>query len=183
MTPDGVASPATGAHPTAVERMQIERVVMSAMQKPGIGYWMIIGFFGSIFAVCLLGGWGWQIYKGMGVAGITSPVGWGVYITNFVFWVGIAHSGTLISAVLYLLRAKSFRSSFNGPWSSTGKARKRARATSINSRAPSKRKRRSSQNSSTSSNLMPPRRRPSPSQTKTPNAHHPSIQSNMHVVM
>jgi molybdopterin-containing oxidoreductase family membrane subunit len=48
----------------------------------------------------------------MGVAGITHPVGWGVYITNFVFWVGIAHSGTLISAVLFLFRAK-FRSSFN----------------------------------------------------------------------
>jgi len=39
-------------------------------------------------------------------------VGWGVYITDFVFWVGIAHSGTLISAVLYLFRAK-FRSRFN----------------------------------------------------------------------
>jgi molybdopterin-containing oxidoreductase family membrane subunit len=50
--------------------------------------------------------------KGMGVAGINSPVGWGVYITNFVFWVGIAHSGTLISAVLFLFRAR-FRSAFN----------------------------------------------------------------------
>ena len=50
----------------------------------------------------------------MGVAGITHPVGWGVYITNFVFWVGIAHSGTLISAVLYLFRAR-FRTSFNRP--------------------------------------------------------------------
>ena len=34
-----------------------------------------------------------------------SPVGWGVYITTFVFWVGIAHSGTLISAILFLFRA------------------------------------------------------------------------------
>ena len=40
------------------------------------------------------------------------PVSWGVYITDFVFWVGIAHSGTLISAVLFLFRAK-FRRSFN----------------------------------------------------------------------
>jgi Ni/Fe-hydrogenase subunit HybB-like protein len=49
---------------------------------------------------------------GIGVTGITNPVGWGVYIANFVFWVGIAHSGTLISAVLYIFRAR-FRTSFN----------------------------------------------------------------------
>jgi len=54
-----------------------------------------------------LGGlWFYQIITGMGVAGINHPVGWGVYITNFVFWVGIAHSGTLISAILFLLRAR-----------------------------------------------------------------------------
>jgi molybdopterin-containing oxidoreductase family membrane subunit len=49
--------------------------------------------------------WVYQIKYGMGTAGITHPVMWGVYITNFVFWVGIAHSGTLISAILYLLRS------------------------------------------------------------------------------
>ena len=49
--------------------------------------------------------WIYQIKVGMGVAGITHPVMWGVYITNFVFWVGIAHSGTLISAILYLMRS------------------------------------------------------------------------------
>ena len=42
---------------------------------------------------------------GSASAGSTSPVGWGVYITTFVFWVGIAHSGTLISAILFLFRA------------------------------------------------------------------------------
>ena len=43
---------------------------------------------------------------GLGVAGYEHPMLWGIYITNFVFWVGIAHSGTLISAVLFLFRAK-----------------------------------------------------------------------------
>jgi molybdopterin-containing oxidoreductase family membrane subunit len=56
--------------------------------------------------------WGYQVFVGMGVAGLTHPVGWAVYITNFVFWIGIAHSGTLISAVLFLFRAR-FRSAFN----------------------------------------------------------------------
>ncbi len=44
-----------------------------------------------------LGSWMVQIVQGIGVSGLNSPVGWGVYITTFVFWVGIAHSGTLIS--------------------------------------------------------------------------------------
>ena len=41
---------------------------------------------------------------GMGTQGINSPVGWGVDIINFVFWIGIGHAGTLISAILYLFR-------------------------------------------------------------------------------
>jgi molybdopterin-containing oxidoreductase family membrane subunit len=42
---------------------------------------------------------------GIGVGGQNHPIGWGTYLINFVFWVGIAHSGTLISAILYLFRA------------------------------------------------------------------------------
>ncbi len=53
-----------------------------------------------------------MIWRGMGMTGKNNPVGWAMLITNFVFWVGIAHSGTLISAVLFLFRAR-FRTSFN----------------------------------------------------------------------
>lgn len=47
----------------------------------------------------------YQVYSGIGVAGITRPVFWGFYITNFVFWIGISHAGTLISAILRLANA------------------------------------------------------------------------------
>lgn len=47
----------------------------------------------------------YQVYSGIGVAGIRSPVMWGFYITNFVFWIGISHAGTLISAILRLANA------------------------------------------------------------------------------
>ncbi|HEV2387405.1 MAG TPA: NrfD/PsrC family molybdoenzyme membrane anchor subunit [Candidatus Acidoferrales bacterium] len=47
----------------------------------------------------------YQAYNGIGVAGITRPVFWGFYITNFVFWIGISHAGTLISAILRLANA------------------------------------------------------------------------------
>ena len=49
--------------------------------------------------------WMYQIHEGLGVAGYNPPVMWGVYIITFVFWVGIGHAGTLISAILYLFRA------------------------------------------------------------------------------
>ena len=103
---------AAAAHPASEARLQIERDVISAMMRPGLLYWGLVGFFATVFGVCLGGAWAWQIYKGIGVGGQMNPVGWGIYIVNFVFWVGIAHSGTLISAVLFLFRSK-FRASFN----------------------------------------------------------------------
>ena len=60
-----------------------------------------------LFFMHLAGGiWVYQVYKGLGIAGYAHPVFWGVYIVTFVFWVGIAHAGTLISAILFLFRAK-----------------------------------------------------------------------------
>ena len=47
-----------------------------------------------------------QVRTGLGVTGYTRPAMWSIYITDFVFWVGIAHSGTLISAILFLFRAQ-----------------------------------------------------------------------------
>ncbi len=79
--------------------------ILINMRNPRPSYYIAWAI--SIFGV-LLGGtcWGIQIALGMGVTGLTSPVFWGVEITNFVFWVGIGHAGTLISAILFLFRAK-----------------------------------------------------------------------------
>jgi molybdopterin-containing oxidoreductase family membrane subunit len=49
---------------------------------------------------------GYTIMTGIGVWGLNNPVGWGWDITNFVFWIGIGHAGTLISAILYLFRQR-----------------------------------------------------------------------------
>jgi molybdopterin-containing oxidoreductase family membrane subunit len=49
--------------------------------------------------------WGYQIHAGIGVVGKRRPVMWSFYITNFVFWIGISHAGTLISAILRLTHA------------------------------------------------------------------------------
>jgi Ni/Fe-hydrogenase subunit HybB-like protein len=67
-------------------------------------YWTALALFGGI-VVAALCAFGWQVYAGIGVAGITRPVFWGFYITNFVFWIGLSHAGTLISAILRLANA------------------------------------------------------------------------------
>ncbi len=55
---------------------------------------------------------GWLFVKGIGIWGVNAPVGWGFAIINFVWWIGIGHAGTLISAILLLLR-QSWRTSIN----------------------------------------------------------------------
>ncbi len=49
--------------------------------------------------------WGYQLVRGIGVAGIHRPIFWGFYLVDFVFWIGISHAGTLISAILRLTEA------------------------------------------------------------------------------
>jgi molybdopterin-containing oxidoreductase family membrane subunit len=55
---------------------------------------------------------GYLVVKGIGVFGVNIPVGWGMDILNFVWWIGIGHAGTLISAILLLLR-QEWRTSIN----------------------------------------------------------------------
>ena len=55
---------------------------------------------------------GWLLLQGVGVWGINVPIGWGMDIINFVWWIGIGHAGTLISAILLLLR-QQWRTSIN----------------------------------------------------------------------
>ena len=59
---------------------------------------------GSILAAAILT-FAYQVYQGIGVTGKNWPVMWNLYITNFVFWIGISHAGTLISAILRLTKA------------------------------------------------------------------------------
>ena len=69
------------------------------------GWWIAFGI-SSMFASMFVASVGYLFYRGIGVWGNTSPVYWAWDITNFVWWVGIGHAGTLISAVLFLFRQK-----------------------------------------------------------------------------
>jgi len=84
---------------------QIDDAILGAMSPARPRYMFAMLGLGGLVTL-FFGLWIHQVRTGMGVAGINSPVGWGVYIASFVFWVGIAHSGTLISAILHLVRAR-----------------------------------------------------------------------------
>jgi Ni/Fe-hydrogenase subunit HybB-like protein len=67
-------------------------------------FYLLVAFLGSI-VLTGLAAWLYQMYWGFGMSGIRNPIFWGFYITNFVFWIGISHAGTLISAILRLVNA------------------------------------------------------------------------------
>jgi molybdopterin-containing oxidoreductase family membrane subunit len=73
----------------------------------------IVGFFAAAtFLVLLLFAIVYLFLRGVGIWGVDIPVGWGFAIINFVWWIGIGHAGTLISAILYLFRQR-WRTSIN----------------------------------------------------------------------
>lgn len=68
-----------------------------------ISFLLVMGLFATIT---------YLVFKGVGIWGVNIPVGWGFDILNFVWWIGIGHAGTLISAILLLLR-QQWRTSIN----------------------------------------------------------------------
>jgi molybdopterin-containing oxidoreductase family membrane subunit len=88
-----------------------EAVALPVEWKPPLGWYIFLGVSLALLGLLLVS-IGWLFWEGVGVWGLNIPVGWGWAITNFVFWVGIGHAGTLISAILYLLRQR-WRTSIN----------------------------------------------------------------------
>jgi molybdopterin-containing oxidoreductase family membrane subunit len=72
---------------------------------PTVRWWAAFAVTGSM-TLLLFYCMGLTVAKGIGLWGVNIPVGWGWDITNFVFWIGIGHAGTLISAILFLLRQR-----------------------------------------------------------------------------
>ena len=89
---------------------QISSIVFKNSKHPR--QWYLVLFIGFIGVNLLMMSLAWLLYLGVGVWGINIPVGWGIDILNFVWWIGIGHAGTLISAILLLLRQK-WRNSIN----------------------------------------------------------------------
>ncbi len=87
----------------------ISKHILTKKIRPGWVVGLLIGLAGaSLMVLCI----GWLFAWGVGVWGLNIPVGWAFDITNFVWWIGIGHAGTLISAILLLLHQK-WRTSIN----------------------------------------------------------------------
>lgn len=87
------------------QETELERAVLNPLRKTTVQFWVAVGVLGALFAFGM-GTLVRQWVLGLGVTGLSRPVYWGIYITNFVFFIGISHAGTLISAILRVTNAE-----------------------------------------------------------------------------
>lgn len=84
---------------------QIHEDVLDPLRPARTVYYIVAAVLAAGVALAFMC-WTYQTRIGLGVTGMHIPVGWSPYITNFVFWIGIGHAGTLISAILHLVRSR-----------------------------------------------------------------------------
>jgi Ni/Fe-hydrogenase subunit HybB-like protein len=89
-----------------------DQITEITLTHPGTKYWLPLFGVAALLLTGLLAGLTVLLLRGVGIWGINIPVGWGIAITSFVWWIGIGHAGTLISAILLLLH-QGWRNSIN----------------------------------------------------------------------
>src|SRR3989442_10493626 len=94
----------TQSPPSRLTYDYVTRTIARTLGNPTRGYFLLLGAAVALLAIGIITLL-FLIRYGLGLAGYSHPVYWAVFITCFVFWVGIAHSGTLISAILFLFRS------------------------------------------------------------------------------
>ena len=90
-------------------RLEEDAILFEPIRRTGRPFYLTLSI---LVAIILWAVWTYlhQYRHGLGVTGLARPIFWGVYITNFVFFIGISHAGTLISAILRLAKAEWRRS-------------------------------------------------------------------------
>jgi molybdopterin-containing oxidoreductase family membrane subunit len=84
---------------------QVNADVLHSMEAPRRIYWVLVGTCIALIVVAIVA-YSFQFRLGLGVAGLNRPQMWGPYIANFIFWVGVSHAGTLLSAALLITRTE-----------------------------------------------------------------------------
>jgi Ni/Fe-hydrogenase subunit HybB-like protein len=85
-------------------RGEMNAMVMESMHATSKKFWGVIIFLVLTVLFALVGVWGYMIAEGMGITGLTRPEYWGIFIVDMVFWIGISHAGTFISALLRVMK-------------------------------------------------------------------------------
>ncbi len=83
---------------------RINEDVIRSMENPRRAYWVTFAVCLAMFA-CAIAAEIYQYRVGMGAAGLNNPHMWDMYIATFVFWIGMSHAGTLLSAILHIIHA------------------------------------------------------------------------------
>jgi molybdopterin-containing oxidoreductase family membrane subunit len=81
-----------------------EALLLAPLTRTSRGFTFLVGLLATVVLAGVLA-YVWQLSRGLGVTGMNRPIYWSVYIVNFVFFIGLAHSGTFISAILRLVGA------------------------------------------------------------------------------
>lgn len=92
-------------------RGEMNAMVMESMQSTSWKFWAVAALLSLVVLTCLFAAWGYMISEGLGVAGVNRPAYWGIFLVNTVFWIGISHAGTFVSAMLRVFKAE-FRRPF-----------------------------------------------------------------------
>ncbi len=84
---------------------EVNQDVLRTMLVTGPKYWILLGTTLTIAIVMFFVPWMYQLNVGIGAAGMNRNAVWGTYLANFIFWIGLSHSGTLLSAVLHITQS------------------------------------------------------------------------------
>ncbi len=90
-------------------RGEMNSMVLESMHTATWRYWSVTGVLAFLVVTCLVYAWCYLIMQGLGVAGVNRPVYWAIFLVNVVYWIGISHAGTFISAILRVLKVESRR--------------------------------------------------------------------------
>src|SRR5512143_2651697 len=90
-------------------RGEMNAMVLESMHTATWKFWTLGGFLTVLVLTCFVYAWYYMIMNGLGVAGVNRPVYWGIFLVNTVFWIGISHAGTFISAILRVLKVETRR--------------------------------------------------------------------------
>ena len=85
---------------------QVNDDIVRSLIVTGRKYYITLAISILITCACFFGPWFYQLRYGIGAAGMNHPTVWGTYLASFIFWIGLSHSGTLLSAVLHLTNSE-----------------------------------------------------------------------------
>ena len=80
--------------------------IVRSLTVTGRNYYVALGIAIAVTLTCFFFPWFYQLNYGIGAAGMNHPTVWGTYLASFIFWIGLSHSGTLLSCVLHITNSE-----------------------------------------------------------------------------